>query len=341
MRILHVDNHQQRKYGQLRVSWALKLYSGLVRAGHNVLAFSDRDVARFEAPLGIRELGKKITNRRLLQTVEAFEPELIVFGHCDLIGNDTFAEIRRRHPHILLAACNNDPLFVPRNAANIARRCEIADAMFVSTGPQELKRFAGKRASLWHMPNPVDPSVENADVSLLAADDPALETDLLFCSNSRQFTERGALVSELKEKLPGDLRFHTPGLFEQPALWGRDYERKLAHSKMGLNLNRQEGYQWYSSARIAQLAGNGLLVFTHESAGFDDFMPAETLVYFRDAVTLQQQIVEFHRDDARRQHWASRCRDFFHREMNNTLYAQYIVEATTGAAFSHDYVWVQ
>ncbi|WP_105102164.1 glycosyltransferase [Microbulbifer pacificus] len=341
MRILHVDNHQQRKYGQLRVSWALKLYAGLVRAGHNVLAFSDRDVARFEAPLGIRELGKKKTNRRLLQTVEAFAPELIVFGHCDLIDNDTFAEIRRRQPQILLAACNNDPLFVPRNAANIAMRCEIADAMFVSTGPRELAQFTGKRARLWHMPNPVDPAVETADVSRIATGDPAFETDLLFCSNSRQFTERGTLVTALQENLPRDLRFHTPGLFGQPPLWGRDYDRKLAHSKMGLNLNRQEGFQWYSSARIAQLAGNGLLVFTHESAGFDDFMPAETLVYFRDAESLQRQIVEFHGDDARRRHWASRCRDFFHREMNNTLYAQYIVEAATGTDFSHDYVWAQ
>lgn len=341
MRILHVDNHQHRKYGYIRVSWALKLYTGLIRAGHNVLAFSDRDVAKFEAPLGIRELGKKKTNQRLLQTVDAFQPELIVFGHCDLIDNDTFVEIRRRHPGVLLAACNNDPLFVPRNVANIEKRCTIADAMFVSTGPAELKRFAGSRASLWHMPNPVDPSVENADVSALAAEDPALEADLLFCSNSRQHTERGQLVSQLRAQLPQDFRFHTPGLFDQPTLWGLDYDRKLARSKMGLNLNRQEGFQWYSSARIAQLAGNGLLVLTHAAAAFDDFMPPETLAYFDSEDSLLSQLREFHQDDAKRRHWAGNCRGFFHREMNNTLFAQYIVEAATGSKFSHDYVWVR
>ncbi|WGL15986.1 glycosyltransferase [Microbulbifer bruguierae] len=340
MRILHVDNHQHRKYGNIRVSWALKLYTGLVRAGHNVLAFSDRDIARFEAPLGIRELGRKKTNQRLLQTVAAFEPELIIFGHCDLIENATFSEIRRRHGDVVLAACNNDPLFVPRNAANIHKRCEIADAMFVSTGPQELSIFAGGRARLWHMPNPVDPSVENADASALAAGDPALEADLLFCSNAQEHSERSQLVSALRRTLPPDFRFHTPGLFGQPPLWGRDYERKLASSKMGLNLNRQEGYQWYSSARIAQMAGNGLLVFTHASAGFDDFMPAETLVYFDSQSNLQKQLLAFHSDDAMRQHWAKNCREFFHREINNTRYAQYIVEAATGSTFSHDYVWL-
>jgi len=341
MRILHVDNHQQRKYGQLRVSWALKLYTGLVRAGHNVLAFSDRDVAAFEAPLGIRELGGKKTNQRLLQTCEAFEPDLIVLGHCDLIGNDTLAEIRRRHPHILIAACNNDPLFVPSNAANIAKRCEIADAMFVSTGEKDLQQFTGQRARLWHMPNPVDPAVECADTSTLAADDPALETDLLFCSKSRQHTERGQLVERLRAQLPADFRFHTPGLLDQPTLWGRAYERKLGASRMGLNLNRQEGYQWYSSARIAQMAGNGLLVFTHAGARFEDFMPAETLVYFDSEATLARQIEAFHTDDAMRRHWAGNCRAFFHREINNTLYAQYIVEATTGMSFSHDYGWLR
>jgi len=339
MRIIHVDNHQQRKYGHTRVSWAIKLYTGLVRAGHNVLAFSDRDVAAFEAPLRIRELGRKKTNQRLLQTAEAFEPDLIVIGHCDLIDNETFAEIRRRNPNIIIAACNNDPLFVPTNAANIAKRCEIADAMFVSTGVDDLQIFSGSRARLWHMPNPVDPAVESADTSALAADDPQLQTDLLFCSKSQQHTERGRLVTELKQALPADFRFHTPGMFDQPTLWGRDYDRKLAASKMGLNLNRQEGYQWYSSARIAQMAGNGLLVFTHAAARFADFMPAETLTYFDDADSLIQQVREFHHDDAKRRHWAGRCREFFHREINNTLYAQYIVEAASQQPFSHDYVW--
>lgn len=341
MRIIHVDNHQQRKYGHTRVSWALKLYTGLVRAGHNVLAFSDRDVAAFEAPLRIRELGKKKTNLRLLQTVDAFEPDLIVIGHCDLIDNETFTNIRQRRPNIVIAACNNDPLFVPTNATNIAKRCEIADAMFVSTGVDDLKIFQGRRANLWHMPNPVDPAVEVADVSTIDADNPQLQTDLLFCSKSHQYTERGKLVGELRERLPADFRFHTPGMFDQPTLWGRDYEHKLSVSRMGLNLNRQEGYQWYSSARIAQMAGNGLLVFTHAAARFDDFMPEETLVYFDDSESLAERLLEFNNDDDKRRHWAAHCRDFFHREINNTLYAQYIVESAMHLPYSHNYVWIK
>ena len=49
----------------------------------------------------------------------------------------------------------------------------------------------------------------------------------------------------------------------------------------------------------------------------------------------------FHADDDRRRHWAANTRAFFHREMNSTLYARYIVEASLQRAFSHDYAWCE
>ena len=110
---------------------------------------------------------------------------------------------------------------------------------------------------------------------------------------------------------------------------------------MGLNFNRQEGHYWYSSARMAQLAGNGILQFTHASNRFDELLPDETVVYFNNNEELLRLIKEFHRDDAKRRHWAARARAFFHQEMNSTLYAQYIVEASLMQPFSHDYVWAQ
>jgi len=115
----------------------------------------------------------------------------------------------------------------------------------------------------------------------------------------------------------------------------------LAESKMGLNLNRQEGDYWYSSARMAQLAGNGILQFTSSAPRFNELLPAESVVYFNDRDDLLQGIREFHHDDAKRQTWAANARDFFHREINNTLYAQYILEAALQIPFSHDYVWAR
>ncbi len=335
MRVLHIAYQQLRRYGKTRVSWAQKLTGGLIKNDHFVQVFSDRDVAAFEAPFGWRDLGRGKANKRLLEMVVAFDPDLVIAGHCDIVGNDTLLEIKRLRPNVVLAHCNNDPLFVPENVERIKHRAAVVDAVFVSTGRRELKLFEGLGARVYHMPNPVDPAVE----TLNNARRTDLAIDLLFCSNSNDYTQRLELVRTLKDALQDELTFKTYGSFGDPPVWGRDYDRALAATKMGLNLNRQEGLYWYSSARMAQLAGNGILQFTHSGPRFDELLPEESVVYFDDGDDLLKKIRDFHHDDDMRRSWASRARDYFHQEMNNTLYAQYILEASLLLPFSHDYVW--
>lgn len=337
MRVLHIAYQQLRRYGQTRVSWAQKLTNGLIKNDHYVSVFSDRDVAAFEAPLGIRDLGKNKANQKLLETVDAVEPDLVIAGHCDIISNETLKEIRQRHPTVTLAHCNNDPLFVPDNVERIKHRASVVDAIFVSTGRRELEIFEGLGARVYHMPNPVDPAIE----SMRNDERTDLDIDLLFCSNSTNFTKRLEMVKWLKDQLGDELNFKTFGSFGEPPVWGRDYDRALARTRMGLNLNRQEGHYWYSSARMAQLAGNGILQFSHSGPRFDELLPPESVVYFNDQEDLLARIREFHHDDAKRRLWASRAREFFHTEINSKLYAQYILEASLMQPFSHDYVWAQ
>ncbi|WP_316346953.1 glycosyltransferase [Desulfuromonas acetoxidans] len=337
MRVLHIAYQQLRRYGKTRVSWAQKLTSGLIKNDHCVQVFSDRDVAAFEAPFGWRDLGCGKANKRLLEMVEAFEPDLVIAGHCDIITNATLQQIKRLQPGVVVAHCNNDPLFVPENVEKIKHRAEVVDAIFVSTGRRELSLFEGDNARLYHMPNPVDPAVE----TLNNARRTNLDIDLLFCSNSNDFTKRLQMVGSLRDSLADEMNFKTFGSFGESPVWGRDYDRALAETKMGLNLNRQEGHYWYSSARMAQLAGNGILQFTHSGPQFDELLPPESVVYFNDEDDLLKKIRLFHGDDAMRCAWAEQARAFFQQEMNNTLYAQYILEASLLQPFSHDYVWAE
>lgn len=337
MRILHVANKQLRRYGKTHGNWVEKLAFGLIKNDHYLLSFSERDVAAFEAPMGLRDLGWKKANRRLLEMVEATEPDLILFGHCDKITDASVRDIRRMMPNALLAHVNCDPLFVPNNVANIKARAAIVDAVFVTTGKRALGMFEGLGARVYHMPNPVDIAMEPMDNSTRTD----LDIDLLFCSNATKFSTRGVTVQHLKDGLDNSIRFRTPGSFDEPPVWGRDYDRTLARTRMALNLNRQEGDYWYTSDRMAQLAGNGILQFTHASQGFQDLLPAESMVYFDDNDDLLAKVRAFHHDDAMRQAWAARCRRFFHDEINTTLYARYIVEATLAKPFSHDYVWAR
>lgn len=338
MRILHVAYQQWRRYGNdRRTSWVEKLDYGLIKNNHYVINYSDRDVAAFEAPLGLRDLGRGRANKHVLEMVDASEPDMIILGHCDMITPETVREMRRLQPSALIAHCNCDPIFVPNNVKNIKSRASMVDAVFISTGKRALGEFEGLGARIYHMPNPVDPAMEPLDNSVRSD----LGIDLLFCSNATKHSTRGVTVDFIRNAVANEMNFKIYGSFGQPPIWGRDYDRVLADTRMSLNLNRQEGDYWYSSDRMAQLAGNGILQFTHSSQGFQDLLPPESMVYFDSNEDLLKKVREFHHDDARRMAWAARARDFFQREMNATLYARYIVEATAQMPFSHDYVWAR
>jgi len=133
MKILQVGYAQTRRWGKPRVSTEHKLYNGLVRNFHNVLHFSDRDVAAFLAPFGWRDLGKGKSNKKLVEVVDNFQPEMILLGHCDIISNETLNEIRKLIPSVRIAYRNVDPLFVPHNVEAIHRRKSIVDTIFVTT----------------------------------------------------------------------------------------------------------------------------------------------------------------------------------------------------------------
>ena len=119
-----------------------------------MLEFSDRDLARFEAPLKVKPLGKHRANRRLIETCENYQPQMILLGHADLIDNQTLADIKQRHPDLRIAYRNVDPLFNPRTVANIQRRCEVVDSIFVTTGGDALKPFLRPGNRVCFMPNP-------------------------------------------------------------------------------------------------------------------------------------------------------------------------------------------
>jgi hypothetical protein len=337
MKVLHVDYDRLRTYGVSRISWAEKLKYGLIRNNHYVRSFSDRDVAAFEAPLGIRELGRKAANKRFLEAVEGVDPDLIIIGHTDIISIESLKRVRQRLPNSVIIHCNCDPLFVPSNSERIAAFAGVVDAIFVTTGLRDLQRFAGLGARLYYIPNPVEPSVEVLDNSQKTD----LDIDLLFCSNATKFTKRLEMVKAIKDAVDGEMNFKTYGSFGEEPVWGRDYDLALSKTKMALNLNRQEGDQWYTSDRMSQLGGNGVLQFAHSSGDFQDYVPAETLVYFDDEQDLITKIREFHHDDDKRCDWAARARNFFQQELNSTLYSRYIVEAAMQLPFSHDYVWAR
>ncbi len=336
MRILQIDNMQMRHYGRVRVSPERSLFNGLVRANYKVEVFSDRDVAQFDAPLRIKPLGRAAANRRLLEMIENFRPDMLLVGHADIITNDTLDRARIMIPGLRIALRNVDPLFDEGNVEKIKGRMDAVDAIFVTTSGDPLKQFLTDRNVCAFIPNATDPAVEDGDQSAKTE----FDWDLLFCGVGNVTDTRYEMVRQLHVALAdSDVRFASFGMHGFEPVWGRAYEDVLESSKMGLSANRFEGWPLYSSDRIAQMMGNGLLTFVSAESGLQRFIPEDACAYWIDGEDLATKVKSFHSDDARRRAVAAKGRAHYREHFSAEHIGRFIVETTMGEAYSHNYLW--
>ena len=329
-RLLLVDNLMIRRYGNLRMGPGRKLNCGAVRNNWRICEFSDRDMARLLAPLGVRAVGGMIANRKLVLTAKNFQPNVMLLGHCDYITNKTLAAIREVCPGIRIAHFNVDPLWQKETQAQMEDRQDSCDALFATTAGDVLKTWCTGRNVVAYMPNPSDPSMENEDNGAKTA----FDRDLFFAGNPRDGDPRWELLERLLPKLDG-----VKADIYRGGLWGAAYEKVLATSKMSLNLNRREGDKWYSSDRIAHLMGYGILTFQSSKNSMQDFFEPSETVFFDGADDLAEKIHFYKRDDAARARIASAGRAKYHRLFNGARVLRYMVETTLGESYSERYEW--
>lgn len=333
-RILLVDNLMIRRYGNLRMGPGRKLACGAVRNGWRLCEFSDRDMARLLAPLGIRPLGGRIANRKLVETAKNFRPNVLLLGHCDYIANDTLDEIRAALPGIRIAHFNVDPLWQDGTRAQMEARRNSCDALFATTAGHVLDAWTTGSNVVAYMPNPSDPSMENHDNGRKTS----FDRDLFFAGNPRDGDPRWDLLAKVLPGIEGKLRCEIFG-GKKNGIWGARYEEVLATSKMSLNLNRREGDKWYSSDRIAHLMGYGILTFQSSRNRMEDFFSDAETVYFDSAADLTEKILRFHADDAARAAVASAGRARYHALFNGARVLKYMIETMFGEPYSEPYEW--
>lgn len=335
MRILMVDNMQLRQYGNLKMGPGRKLVCGAVRNQWRLAEFSDRDIARYLAPLGIRKLGGYLANKKLIQTAKNFKPDVLFIAHCDYIRNWALEEIRAALPHIRMAHFNIDPIWMPWHINQIQERMYSTDAIFVTTAGPELKQFCTGKNVVAYMPNPSDPSMEVTDNSRKIE----FARDLLFCGKEIEGDDRNAFLRQLETELKGQLRFDIFGMFGYPPVWGANYEETLSTSKMALNLNRKEGWPLYSSDRIAHLMGNGILTFLSDRGNMQKFFSEEEVALFHDLDDLREKILYYQKNDAARQAVASAGRTRYHQLFSGARTLKFMVETLLNEPYSEAYEW--
>ena len=122
-------------------------------------------------------------------------------------------------------------------------------------------------------------------------------------------------------------------------VWGDNFLNKISNSSMGLNLSRGKPIKYYSSDRIAQLLGNGLLTFIDRRTGFADFFNKDQIVLYDDLDDLGYKLLKYKKDKKRRIEIAKKGRDYYLKEFNSTKVADFMLSKLFNHEDKQNYAW--
>ena len=97
---------------------------------------------------------------------------------------------------------------------------------------------------------------------------------------------------------------------------------------MGLNLSRGKPIKYYSSDRIAQLIGNGLLTFIDKKTKLGDFFSNKEIVFYKNIDDLSYKLNKFKKDKIKRISIAKNGKNFYFKYFNSKLVAEFIINKT-------------
>jgi len=345
MRIVHVADANHKYLGRRTYGMFTKIQNGFVRNGHDVYNFTDREIARASNPLGTRKLGIRACNKKLIEVCRNFQPQVMALAHADIIKAETLLTIRHILPELLVFQYNVDGLFIPSNVANLRSKSDCVDHTFVTTAGACLKTVAGKNSGVSFFPNAVDPSIDTCRNH----ESDSLETDVFFAGSTNQWAD----PEDLRLVAPSLIQKHFPSLKcefygNKTKIFGMDFRKALCRSKIGLNFSlRPTGVvhglnsplYMYSSDRIGLYLGNGLLTFTSAISNLSDLYGSERIIEVQNQDDLIDKVRYYTDNDKERKKIAKNAYDFVHRECNERLVAQYMIEQASGIDHSYDYVW--
>ena len=330
-KIIHITNFNERHNGRLFYNTGKRINNGLVRLGHSVLEFSDRDILSNHRKLNDLN-GAKYLNKKLLTVIGNYVPDLIILGHADLIDIKTLKLIKQYYPQIKISQWFLDRMDTNwiYNKKRFLNKIDMMDASFCTTDPSVLK--FSKIKPIYYIPNPVDKSFEVLNNYKYKN----LKNDIFFAMShgvhrgvlkKGKFDERENFLKKLTNKLP-NIKFDIYGIENKQPIWADNFIKILSQSKIALNLSQGSGSKYYTSDRFAQLIGNGLLVMVDKKTRFNDFFNKDEIVTYNNINDLAKKIEKYSNDDVLRKKIAKKGRDKYFKFFNSTIVSEFIINKT-------------
>jgi len=344
LRILHITNFNERLDGRLFFNTGRRINNGFIRHGHSVLGFSDRDIQKYYRSINDIK-GAKILNDKLKKTCYNYKPDLIVLGHADLISKEQILELKNDYPNTRFCQWFLDPLnkYGPdfeRNKNRILDKIDVVDSSFLTTSPDALNFVHNKKS--FYIPNPSDKSFEtlnnfnkSCNVDVFFALSHGVHRGVL---KTGKIDDRILFLNDLKSKTP-NIKFDIYGVEKVQPIWADHYFKTISNAKMGLNLSRGKAIKYYSSDRITQIVGNGLVCLIDEKTNYKNFFNDKEMVFYKNISDLSEKIIKISSDEKLRKLIARNGKNKYMKYFNSDLVSQYIIEKTLDIKSNKDYLW--
>ena len=108
---------------------------------------------------------------------------------------------------------------------------------------------------------------------------------------------------------------------------------------MGLNLSRGKPIRYYSSDRIVQLIGNGLLTFIDKNTFLNDFFSTKEIVFYKDIEDLSYKLNKYNKDKKIGKKIAKQGRLKYHKYFNSDLVSDFIISKTLDIKSNNKFIW--
>ena len=344
IKILHITNFNERYNGRLHYNTGRRINNGFIRNNHSVFALSDRDIIHSSKSItdlqGIRSL-----NKRIIDIVPVFNPDLIILGHADNVKAETLAYLKEKNKNLHIGQWFLDPVSRKgpdyiKNKHRLTSKAKHADFSFITTSPDVLDF---KLKNSFYIPNPSDTSFEI--LNNFEKDQPF---DLFFAMShgvhrgvlkKGKSDNRELFLSKIIKKAENQIEFDFYGFGEKQPVWGKEFLDKIANSKMGLNLSRGVPLKYYSSDRISQLFGNGLLTFIDKKTKLDNFFNSNEAVFYKNVDDLIEKILKYKKDNIKRKLIAKNGKLKYMKYFNSDLVSQFMIDKIFDFKSKNKYIW--
>ena len=215
------------------------------------------------------------------------------------------------------------------------------DGTFLTTSPSALN-FLPNNDKNFYIPNPSDHSFET-----LNNFNKSCSVDVFFALShgvhrgklkSGKEDDRIIFLQKLQEQT-SDIKFDLYGINNIQPIWADHYFKTISNAKMGLNLSRGNAIKYYSSDRITQIVGNGLVCLIDEKTQYRDFFSDNEMVFYNNLNDLSEKIQKVSGDDKLRRKIGKNGKKKYMKYFNSTKVADFIINKTLDTKTSNKYLW--